>query len=83
VPDTLPVIDQTTPPVVSAVAVDATQTNANALAGRVDQAVTDLRTIANGTGTLTTAQLSTAVRTIAKVLLVAVRIQFNRLDATD
>lgn len=59
------------------------QANASTIEDSVDQALTDLRTIANSSGTLTGAQLSNAVRVIARVLIRFGRHYFRRLDATD
>jgi hypothetical protein len=42
-----------------------------------------LRTIVNGTGSMTSAQLTMAVRSIARVLIVLVRLSLKRFDGTD
>ncbi len=53
------------------------------LNARADTALTDLRALANSTGNLSSAQLSTAVRLLAKVLLTLCRLYWRRLDGTD
>ncbi len=53
------------------------------LNARADTALTDLRVLANTTGSLSSAQLSAAVRTIARVLLTLARLHWRRLDGTD
>jgi hypothetical protein len=49
----------------------------------VDQALDGLRQIANSSGTLTAAQLSNAVRLLARVLIRVIRFQLGKLDAVD
>ncbi len=56
------------------------ETSATEEAGR---ALTSLRTIVNGTTAMTSAQLTVAVRGIARVLIVLVRLQLKRFDGTD
>ncbi len=53
------------------------------LNARADGVLTDLRALANTTGTLTGAQLSGAVRLLARVLLTLARLHWRRLDGTD
>lgn len=48
-----------------------------------DQALDGLRLIANSTGTLTGAQLSNAVRLLARVAIRLARLQLRKLDAAD
>ena len=50
---------------------------------RAEAALDDLRTLASGSGTMTTAQLSVAVRLLARVAVVLLRISLRRFDATD
>ncbi len=50
---------------------------------RADGALTDLRVLAQSTGTLSSAQLSAAVRTVARLLLTLTRLQLRRFDGTD
>lgn len=61
-------------------ALDTTEATARADA---DQALDGLRLIANSTGTLTGAQLSNAVRLLAKVAIRLVRLQLRKLDGAD
>jgi hypothetical protein len=49
----------------------------------VDQALDGLRQIANSSGTLTAAQLSNAVRLLARVLIRVIRFQLSKLDGVD
>ncbi len=53
------------------------------LNARADTALTDLRALVNTTGNLSSAQLSTAVRVLARVLLTLARLHWRRLDGTD
>jgi hypothetical protein len=57
--------------------------NEQTLNSRADTAIADMRALANGTGTLTAAQLTTAVRGIAKAVLYLMRLYLRRLDGTD
>lgn len=66
-----------------AIPIDPSQANATTIESRAAQAITDLSTIANSTGTLTALQLSNAVRMLATVLRSTVRYQFNRLNSAD
>lgn len=61
----------------------AAQTNANVLADRVDQTIVDLRALATGNGTMSSAQLSQAARVIARGLLIVFRLDFGRLDQIE
>lgn len=70
-------------PTVHALAVPVEQVNEAAVASRADAALADLRSIANSTGTMSTAQLSNAVRILAKVALALARIALRRFDGTD
>jgi hypothetical protein len=58
-------------------------TNDTAMRAEVDQALDGLRAIINSSGTLTAAQLSNAVRLLARVLLRLCRFQLGKLDAVD
>ncbi len=53
------------------------------LNARADTALVDLRALVNTTGNLSSAQLSGAVRLLARVLLTLARLQWRRLDGTD
>ncbi len=50
---------------------------------RADGLMSDLRALANTTGNLSSAQLSGAVRLLARVLLTLTRLYWRRLDGTD
>lgn len=50
---------------------------------RVDQALDGLRQIRDSSGTLTAAQLSQAVRLLARVQIALVRLVLRKLDDTD
>lgn len=47
-----------------------------------EQALVALRNLANGTTAMTAAQLTTAVRGMARVLVVLVRLQLKRFEGT-
>ncbi len=53
------------------------------LNARADGLMGDLRALANTTGNLSSAQLSGAVRLLARVLLTLARLYWRRLDGTD
>jgi hypothetical protein len=57
--------------------------NDSTMRADVDQALDGLRAIINSSGTLTAAQLSNAVRLLARVLLRLCRFQLGKLDAVD
>jgi hypothetical protein len=57
--------------------------NNTAMRAEVDQALADLRLITGSSGTLTGAQLSNAVRLLARVLIRMIRFQLGKLDAVD
>jgi hypothetical protein len=59
------------------------EANATLMRADVDQALDGLRAIINSSGTLTGAQLSNAVRLLARVLLRLCRFQLGKLDAAD
>lgn len=59
------------------------EVNERVLDQRAEAAMAGLRTLATGTGTLTSAQLTAALRLCARVLLVLVRLRLRRLDAVD
>lgn len=64
----------------------ATQTataNEDALRQRAENALADLRTVAGSSGTLTGAQLSNAVRLLARVAAALIRLHLRRLEGTD
>jgi hypothetical protein len=61
----------------------AAAVNAATMRAEVDQALDGLRQIANSSGTLTAAQLSNAVRLLARVLIRVIRFQLGKLDAVD
>lgn len=46
-------------------------------------ALASLRTIATGVGPMTTAQLTVAVRGMARVLIVLVRLQLKKFEGTE
>ena len=50
---------------------------------RGDQALSDLRQVRDSSGTLTGAQLSQAVRVMARVLIALVRLVLRKLDDTE
>lgn len=64
-------------------AADLAQTNNTTIRTQAEAALIGLRTTATSTGTLTGAQLSNAVRLMAKVLIALVRLQLSKLDSTD
>ncbi len=47
------------------------------------QALISLRTIANGTTIFTVTQLNATVRSMARVLIVLIRLQLKRFEGTD
>ncbi len=51
--------------------------------GEAERALASMRIVSNGTGPMTTSQLTAAVRSIARVLVVLVRLQLRRFDGTD
>ncbi len=53
------------------------------LNSRADTVLVDLRALVNTSGTLTGAQLSSAVRLLARVMLTIARLHWRRLDGTD
>ncbi len=53
------------------------------LNARADTVLVDLRALVNTTGNLSSAQLSTAVRVLARALLTLTRLHWRRLDGTD
>lgn len=57
--------------------------NADTIRARADQALEGLRTIAGSSGTLTGAQLSNAVRLLARACIALVRLSLSRLDNVD
>lgn len=57
--------------------------NESTLRTRADAALADLDQIINSTGTLSTANLSVGLRTVARVLKAMLRLYLRRLDATD
>jgi hypothetical protein len=63
--------------------VDPTVANLATIESGVTQHLADLATIANSSGTLTGAQLSNAVRVLARGQRRIVRVLHNRLDAAD
>jgi hypothetical protein len=50
---------------------------------RAHGALVDLRSIANGSGNMTAAQLTLAVRAIAKALITVLRLHLRRFDDTE
>ena len=50
---------------------------------QADKALVDLRTIRDSSGNLSSAQLSNAVRLMARVLIVLVRLSLSRFDGVD
>lgn len=66
------------------VVVDTTsETNETSTRTNAEQAIDGLRTIAGSSGTLTAAQLSSAVRLLARVALHVIRITLGKHDAAD
>lgn len=57
--------------------------NETTMRTQADAALADLRLVASSSGTLTGAQLSNAVRVIARVVIALVRLQLRRLDGVD
>ncbi len=53
------------------------------LNARADALMLDLRALVNTTGNLSSAQLSAAVRLLARALLTLARLHWRRLDGTD
>ncbi len=53
------------------------------LNSRADGLLADLRALANTTGNLSSAQLSGAVRLLARALLTLARLYWRRLDGVD
>ncbi len=68
---------------VHVVAVAAELVNETALRAEAEAAVTQLRQITAISGNFSTAQTSNAARTIARALIVLLRLYLRRLDATD
>lgn len=66
-----------------AVTDDTAEVNTSTLRDEADQALAALRNLATGTGNMTAAQLTVAVRGMARVLLVLARLYLGRLDRTD
>ncbi len=54
-----------------------------ALNARADQVLAELQTLATSVGSMTSAQLSAAVRTLAGALLTLARLHWRRFDGTD
>ena len=61
----------------------AEQVAAHTISDDADKALDGLRQLAASTGTLTGAQLSNAVRLLARVAIRLVRLQLGKLDGTD
>lgn len=59
------------------------ESNDSTLRQRADQALAGLRTLSNTTGTLTAAQLSDAVRLLARAVNALIRLALRKLDAAD
>lgn len=59
------------------------EVNAHAISDDADKALDGLRQIAASTGTLTGAQLSSAVRLLARVMIRLARLQLGKFDGTD
>lgn len=59
------------------------QDNEDTLNARLDQALAVLTTLANDTGTLTAAQITTELRRVARITAALVRLQRRRLDTAD
>lgn len=57
--------------------------NESTLRTRAESALADLRILAGTSGTLTTAQLSNAVRLLARVALAVARLHLRRFDSAD
>ncbi len=57
--------------------------NEQTLNARADGMLLDLRALANTTGNLSSAQVSGAVRLLARGLLTLARLHWRRLDGTD
>ncbi len=69
--------------VVDEIEVPDEQINAQTLNARADSVLTDLRALANTSGNLSSAQVSGAVRVLARALLTLSRLHWGRLDGTD
>ncbi len=54
-----------------------------ALNSRADAVIAELHVLATSVGTLSSAQLSSAVRTLAGALLTLARLHWRRFDGTD
>jgi hypothetical protein len=61
----------------------AANNNSNTVTDEATAALTSLRTIANGSGSMTAAQLTVAVRGMARVLVVLARLSLRRFEGTD
>lgn len=59
------------------------QDSEETLRTRADEALASLVTVANGTGTMTTAQLTSTVRLLARGVAALIRLQLRRLDSID
>jgi hypothetical protein len=59
------------------------ESNDSTIRTQAESALVDLRTLANSSGTLNGANLSNAVRLLARVCIGLVRLQLTKLDATD
>jgi hypothetical protein len=60
--------------------VPAEQEAERSITEEAERALTSLRTIANGTGPMTAAQLTVALRGMARVLIVLVRLSLRRFE---
>ncbi len=68
---------------VHALAVSVESVNETVLRAEAEVAITQLRQITSISGNFSTAQTSNAARTIARALIVLLRLYLRRLDATD
>jgi hypothetical protein len=59
------------------------QDNEATVGDRASAAMADLRTLRDTTGTLTAAQMSNALRLLARVALALIRLQLRRFDSTE
>lgn len=58
-------------------------TTERTIRAQAEQALANLRTVRDSTGTLTNDQLSQAVRLLARIVIALVRLVLRRLDSTD
>ena len=61
----------------------AEQVAERSITEEAERALTSLRSVANGAGPMTTAQTTAALRSMARILIVLVRLQLKRFEETN